>query len=87
MSVPIYSTRDLLRHRKLPATQTALSTLVTAFFRLLVQDSLPAALVRSAFFPALTASSTRPRTQDESKDWDERISKFYNPGETGGRTY
>ena len=75
MSVPIFSTRDLIRHRKLPPSQTALSTLVTAFFRLLVQDSLPASLVRGAFFPALTASSARARTQDESRDWNDRISE------------
>ena len=79
MSLPIFTTRDLLRHRKLPASHTALPALASGFFRLLVQDSLPASLVRSAFFPALTASEARPRTQDEARHWDARLSESPPP--------
>lgn len=71
----VLTTRDLLRFRKLPASQSSLSTLVTAFLRLLVQDSLPASLVRAAFFPALTGSDARPRSQDERRDWDDKLRK------------
>lgn len=76
----IYVTRDLLRHRKLPGSQTGLSALVSNYLSLLGQtDSLPASLVRQAFVPALLGIDARPNSQEQMQDWDEQIRACFSP--------
>lgn len=66
------------RFRKLPASQTGISTLATNFFALLTTpDSPPAAYVRSAFVPALLNSTIKPRSSDEVQALDERIRTLF----------
>lgn len=67
------------RFRALPKSQTAIQTLAQSLFSLLSSAQPQAAVVRSAYLPALLASDRRPSAQ-EAQHFDEQLkSAFASP--------